>query len=335
MHEYAHENTIDTFEFDDLDLGDYSDNSMEGEPDDSEVVLYVAGYRRHYSQECILANEVMIQNAARAAGQDITSPSVFTVFTRNGPYTICGPDRTNWALQFLQHSVEILQNWNDAERWDLDESAAAAAHQLPAHDWTQGGPLFDHAAAAGRFILAEPRYYDDGSIGTPLVDFSRIGQYAAQIQDFKDGLRPGNIEHHEHNAEVYASASVFYLLTIIPELFAADQRAVAIFNDGQLLQLQARYHLLPPESSKREYVEQVLVTVDSIIQQYNQLVYPDLVYSHESVMQEQGGMVQDILAPRPWVIMQIIQMRSCDDTGGDRQNRCVSRTLLSRNTPVT
>jgi len=295
--------------------------------------LYVAGYRRHYTPECTLASEVMIQNAARAAGQDITSPSVFTVFTRNAPYTICGADRRNWALQFLQHSVEILETWNYEEHRDLD--ASAAAHHVPAHDWTQAGrPLFDHAAAAGRFILAEPRYFDDGRIGTPLVDFSRVGQYAAQIQDFKDELRPGNIEHHENNAEIYASASVFFLLTILPDLFAADQRAVAIFNDGQLLQLQARYHLLPPDSSKREYVEQVLITVDNIIQQYNQLVYPDLVHSHESVMQEQGGMVQDILAPRPWVIMQIIQMHAFDDIGGSSQSRCVCRTLLSRNTPV-
>ena len=132
---------------------------------------------------------------------------------------------------------------------------------------------------------------------------------------------------------------MLFWLTIIPELFAADQRAVAIFNDGQLLQLQAQYHLLPPNSTKREYVERVLITVDNIIQQYNQLVYPDFVYSHESVMQEQGGMMQDILAPRPWVIMQIIQMQQLqnpgDETGGDRQNRCVSKTLLSRNTPVT
>jgi len=185
MDEYAHENIIDTFEFDNLDLEDYSDNSMEGESDGSEVVSYVAGYRRYYSRECILANEVMTQNAARAAGQDITSPSVFTVFTHNAPYTICGADRTNWALQFLQHSVEILQIWNDEESWQLNQAMAhddsAAAHQLPAHDWTQGS-LFDHAAAAGRFILAEPRYFDDGRIGTPLVDFSRVGQYAAQIQ---------------------------------------------------------------------------------------------------------------------------------------------------------
>jgi len=344
MHEYAHENPIDTFEFDHLDLGAFSDNSMEDEGEEgAEVSLYVAGYRQHDTPECILASEVMIQNAARAAGQDITSPCVFKVFTRDAPYTICGADRRNWGLLFLIHSVDILQRWNDQEGWRVRLDEAAAALFVPWHDWGRAGlPLFDHAAVAGRFILAEPRYFDDGRIGTPLLDFSHVGQYAAQIQDFKDELRPGNIsprniEHHEHNAEIYASASVFFLLAIIPDLFAADQRAVAIFNDGQLLQLQARYHLLPPGSSKREYVEEVLITIDNIIQQYNELVYPHLVDSHESVMQEQGGMVQDILAPRPWVIMQIIQMYVHDDEQGSRQSRCVCRTLatlLSRNTPV-
>jgi hypothetical protein len=319
--EFAHEDIIDTFEFDVRSQEDDSDNSLsqdssyvdeEVDEDPREVAVYIAGYASIWNNICILANEVLIQNAAYAAGQDITNPSVFTVFTRVAPYTICGGDRKNWAVQFLEHSVALLERM----------------HPIPLHDWTDGS-FFDHAVGAGRCILAGHRYSENGIILSPLIDFASGGKHAVQIQNFQSELQD---EDCEHNLEVYASASVFFLMTTITELFAADQQALTIFNN--LARLHTQHHLSQPDFTKRDYVNRVFITLDNIIQQYNESVYPNCVNNHESIMQEEGGVIHNIIAPRPWVIMQIIQLEQTqsyhDEMGFDVQNRCVSKTLHSQ-----
>jgi len=315
--EFAHEDIIDTFAFDVRSQDDDSDDSLSRdsssvEEDPREVGVYIAGYASIWNTTCILANEVLIQNTAYAAGQDITNPSVFTVFTRVAPYTICGGDRKNWAVQFLEHSVELLE----------------PMHPIPRHDWTEGS-FFGHAVAAGRYILAGHGYGENGTILSPLLDFAPGGKHAVQIQNFQSELQH---EDSEHNLEVYASASVFFLTTIITELFAADQQALTIFNN--LARLHTQHHLSQPDFTRRDYVKRVFILLDNIIQQYNVSVYPNCVYNHESIMREEGGMIQNIIAPRPWVIMQIIQLEQTqsyhDEMGYDVQNRCVSEALRSQ-----
>ena len=287
-----------------------SDNEDESEQD---VNVFISGYRpgnlRHMPLECMLTREVSTQNAARTAGEDITNPSALMVFTRNAPYTPCGDERRNWGIQFLVHATEVLQDLNDLYRDTIN------IEHIPAHNWT-GGSLFDHAAAAGRHILALPAYFADGSIVTPLYDFSPAGRHAVQIQGFRNELRY-NIDEESsntHNEEICACASVFFLQTIFPEFIAADQEAISIYNDGRLLELNAQYNLVPPVFTKREYVVQVLTIIDNIAQRYNQSVSPlfnQLVCVNGIFLPTTlgQGFVQTIVAPRPWVMMQIIQIR--------------------------
>ena len=304
------ENLVNLTEYAHIDVSDEESNEMSFSDDDSEsetdVDVFISGYQvstlGHMSLDCVLTKEVSTQNAARAAGQDITNASVLMVFTRNALYTPCGDERRNWGVQFLSHAISKLEDLNCMYREEL-----GAGHIRPGIFMQFS--LFEHAAAAGRHILALPPYFADGRFVTPLYDFSPDGRHAVQMQGFRNELR-NNFDDESsdaHNEEVYASASVFFLQAIFPEFIAADQEAIAIYNDGQLLELNAQYNLVPPAFTKREYVVQVLYVIDNIVQRYNQSVYPDRVAN--TVLPTILGFVQTIIAPRPWVIMQIIQIR--------------------------
>jgi len=216
--------------------------------------------------------------------------------------------------------------------------------------------MYDHAVGAGRFILALTRYHADNSIATPLLDFSPAGRYAAQIQAFKDQLRDSSAaagghasnprhataNHHQvHNSDddddetfsvldvkhndTYACASIFVLLMIIPELFACEFPPNYPLGIAQLLELNAQSNLVPPAFTKGEYVERALTLVDNIAEDYNRSVFADRVITFENIIPGLGK-TEDMVAPRPWVIMQIIQMRQerIYDHNGDIFNGCVS-----------
>jgi len=331
LQEYAIQDVSDNFQFDadmDEDAANDSGNDSGGDRfHDREIInVYVAGFTPTHMIECMLTREVSTQNAARAAGQTIDNLCVLTVFTLNETYEIDMGDRVNWGVQFLNHATEVLQHWNRTEQ--LRE------RQVPVHDWSQG-TMFDHAVGAGRFILALTRYHADNSIATPLFDFSPAGRYAVQIQEFKDELRqssaaayirasspqqvtanPHGVHDHddddaetfsaldvEHN-EIYACASIFFLVVTIPDFFAGE---VAHRGIAQLLELHAQFKLVPPAFSKQEYVERALMIVDNIVEDYNRSVFANRAVTFENET-ERLGLTQDIIAPRPWVIMQIIQM---------------------------
>ena len=192
--------------------------------------------------------------------------------------------------------------------------------------------MYDHAVGAGRFILAPTRYHADHSIATPLLEFSPTGRYAAQIQAFKDQLRGSSADDDEtfsvldveHN-DTYACASIFVLLMLIPELFACESPPNHPLGIAQLLELDAQSNIVPPAFTKREYVERALTLVDNIAEEYNTSVFVDRVITFENVVPGLGK-TEDLVAPRPWVIMQIIQMRQerIYDHNGDIFNGCVS-----------
>jgi len=65
----------------------------------------------------------------------------------------------------------------------------------------------------------------------------------------------------------------------------------------------------PPAFTKRDYVVRVLAAIDNIAQRYNRSLHPDRVAGTLVALTQVPGFVQTIIAPRPWVMMQIIHMR--------------------------
>lgn len=266
------------------------------------TAVHILGYDvstlTHLSVDCMLTKEVSIQNSARAAGEDITNVAVMTVFTRNFLYTSCGVERRNWGVQFLAHATEVLQDLNALYREELGEFHIRGSYLFP-------DSPFQCAVDAGKYILATPPYFEDGRYVSPLRDFSPNGKYAVPMQGFRDALR--SVEEDESSEarkhEIYAHVSVFFLQTILPDFLASHPAGLTVYNDGQLLELNAQYNLVLPTLSKREYVVRVLETIDSVLQQYNQSV----ILSN-TLIETPEGRVQTILAARPWVMMQIIHI---------------------------
>jgi len=318
----------------DSDIGDNAGNSV--------VRVHVAGYT--VGDECMLAREVSAQNAARAAGGRIANVSILSVFTGNATYRPVEGSHVKWGLQFLIHATELLQHWERIDR----RTYSFYTYPVPVHDWTHGS-MFDHAVGAGRYILAPTRYYTaDRSIVTPLSDFSPAGRHAAQIQAFKDELQlssPAAVASvtvhainaaygNPHNNDIYARASIFFLLTIIPELFACELPPNYPAGIAQLLELKAQFSQVPPAFSTRVYVERALRLVDDFVEDYNRSVFVHRVVTFEDSDVPGGGKVQNHIAPRPWVVMQIIQMRQdrLVDSNGPYHNfnRCVSKPHRDR-----
>ena len=353
LQEYASEDVHDSLQSDSDDDDGDDDGAFPGDSDsdsgddagNSVVRVYVAG--NTVGDECVLAREVSAQNAARAAGESIANVSMLSVFTCNATYQPVGGHRVNWGVQFLMHATELLQDWGRRDR-----IYSFLAHPVPVHDWTHGS-MFDHAVGAGRLILAPTRYHTvDRSIATPLLDFSPAGRHAAQIQAFKDELQLSSpaaagghasnpqqdaANHHQIHNDTYARASIFFLLTIIPELFHCELPPSYPAGIAQLHELKAQFSLVPPAFSTREYVERALRLVDHIAVDYNRFVFADRVITFEDADVPGGGKLENHIAPRAWVVMQIIQMRQkrmVHDNGPyglhHTFNRCVSNTHRDR-----
>jgi len=354
LQEYASEDVHDSLQSDSDDDDGDDDGAFPGDSDsdsgddagNSVVRVYVAG--NTVGDECVLAREVSAQNAARAAGESIANVSILSVFTCNATYQPVEGHHVKWGLQFLIHATELLQHWERIDR----RTYSFYTYPVPVHDWTHGS-MFDHAVGAGRLILAPTRYHTVvqqlGNIATPLLDFSPAGRHAAQMQAFKDELQLSSpaaagghasnpqqaaANHHQIHIDTYARASIFFLLTIIPELFACELPPNYPAGIAQLLELKAQFSLVPPAFSTREYVERALRLVDDFVEDYNRSVFVHRVVTFEDSDVPGGGKVQNHIAPRAWVVMQIIQMRQkrmVDNNGPYHSfNRCVSKPHRDR-----
>jgi len=286
--------------------GDEVESEGDDESDeDFDVDIHIPGYEVSFVPpicfHCLLTEEVAKQNIARAAGEDITNTGVLMLFTRGDLYTPCGDERRNWAKQLLVHAVSVLEDLNS-----VYEHSLGADYIRPAS--TEYFSLFNTAVHVGRHILALPDYFTDGSYVTPLHDFSPNGRYAPQMQEFRNtlGSIPDGQRSTERREEVYASASLFFLQTILADMLAADQQATSMYNNGELQELNARQDRDPPALSTRQYVVQVFLTIDNILQRYNLFVHAERAI--KTVIGTTQGTVQTIRGPRPWVMMQIIHI---------------------------
>jgi len=188
------------------------------------------------------------------------------------------------------------------------------------------GSLFDDAAAAGRCLILSTAQGLDGGMVFPLGDLSHVGRYAAEMQAYRDVLR-SDLDTDDPmdaiNAGVYASAALFFVLEIFSQLFEGDPLAAAVYNQSSLKNFQHTYANGPTIiCTHEEYVDQCLRSLDHIAQEYN-IMTPRQTTGRNvhniGMPQEMEGTVQIITAPRPWVLMQMIQMRLRGDL--DPHNR--------------
>ena len=92
---------------------------------------------------------------------------------------------------------------------------------------------------------------------------------------------------------------------IIPDFFAGELPPRGTPQGiAQLLELHAHFKLVPPAFCKQEYVERALMIVNNIVEDYDRSVFANRAVTFEHDI-EGLGRTQDIITPRPWVIMQM------------------------------
>ena len=217
-------------------------------------------------------------------------------------YNICGAERINWSVQFL---VEATQGQHYAASMFQKQQTGES---LPSYAWRRQS-LYDIAINAGRLFL-QPSYQSHG-LNAPTQNhfFSHDQPYYMVLQNFQKQLIPElylnepNKQHH--NNGIYAAASVYFLLHFAKLLFATDANATQLYNSSQLLDSHAH------QGNHQKYVCHVMQTLDEITQIYNEQIYQHYTSSSKKTMYSGSNWydLQTLLAPKPWVILQVLQIR--------------------------
>ena len=278
----------------------------------------------------VLTREVFAQIKAESEQVDIRRDARLVVCTRGEGYTISGPERTNWAVQFLVDATEGLQY-------------AAFMHQqqqhgraVPIHKW-KTATLYESAVAAGRLFLRLPAYTPNHAAQQPLHFFSPGTCHHAKLELYRTHLAldthtPGTeepqdtVEHRSktaHNNIICADVSVYFLMHVFPLLFAADPNALKLYNTSNICAAQAQNVLT---KTPQDRTTSVMHELDRIAQHYNEKVSEHFIRSEKFIPPgDTGCHVKIVKAPRPWVVMQVLQMRQNANPG--MLDRCVSLAL--------
>jgi len=295
-----------------------------------DVRVYIAGQLPHEHNDVhrlssVLTREVFVQTQAASEQKDICVNARLVLCTRNALYTICGLERINWAVQFLVNATEGLQYAAFVHQQQQ------YGHTMPMHDW-KNATLYENAVAAGRLFLRLPDYIPNHAVVQPVHFFSPGTYFHEKLEEFRTQLAPnthtpGTEEprntteyrnKREHNNVICAQVSVYFLTQIFPLLFASDPNAQKLYQSSGMCQTQAHSHI--------ENTIKCMVKLDKIAQQYNSLVARQYTCSKQYTPPgDTGCTVQIINGPRPWVIMQVIQMRL--NANANMFDRCVSLAL--------
>ena len=281
----------------------------------------------------VLTREVFSQISASRMNLEIRVDAQLLVCTRNKTpnmhYTICGADRINWAVQFLINATEGLQYAAFVHQQQQ------CRHEVQTHDW-KNATLYENAVAAGRLFLGLPAYPQNYAVVQPLHFFSPGMGHDKQLELYRGYLAlnthtPGTEEPQntveyrnktQHNNTVCAQVSIYFLMHVVPLLFTADPNAITLYNSTNIHEMLEQNLLT---KTIQDCTTIVMFEIDKITQQYNKNVSEHYTASSEYVCDSHT--VQIIKAPRPWVIIQVIQMRLYAKP--KMLNRCVFSNVFS------
>jgi hypothetical protein len=270
----------------------------------------------------VLTREVFLQNGASSVNSGILLVCTLNG-PGNGPYTVCGAERMNWAVQMLINATEGLQYAACVYQQQQ------CGHAVQTHDW-KNATLYENAVAAGRLFLRLPDYPPNYAVAQPHHFFSPGMGHNKQLEGYREHLalnthtrgmeEPQNtVEYSKktaHDNTICAQVSIYFLMHIVPLLFATDPHATKLYNSSKIHEKLSQNLLT---STIQHCTESVMVEIDKIAQFYNETVAKHCTSSSAYVFSSHK--VQIVKAPRPWVIMQVIQMRLY--TKPTMLNRCV------------
>jgi len=154
----------------------------------------------------------------------------------------------------------------------------------------------------------------DGNSKLPSLShfFSPKTEYYQKLLECRQRVRPEMYTNEplnkKHNNEMYAKVAIFFLLRCCKAMFAAETVMKAKFDT-----YTAAVEMFP--GNFMGYVDYVMENIDSLIQQYNEIVYHDHLAVDTLSMRVLAGTdyhLYTINAAKPWVLLQMLWLKTSD-----------------------
>jgi len=251
---------------------------------------------------CMLSKHVFSQEYAE------TDTAVLRICTVGKSFKIAGLERVKWPVQMLIEATQGLRYNSciqNGERWYNQKSW----HRLtPMEVVLETGKLFLHSTTI------------DGNSELPSLShfFSPRTKYYQTLLECRQRLRPEMYTNEplnkEHNNEMYAKVAMFFLTKCCKAMFAAETVMKAKFET-----YTDAVKMFP--GNFMGYVDYVMEKIDSLIQQYNEIVYHDHLAVDILSMRVLAGTdyhLYTINAAKPWVLLQMLWLKT-SDTNNDQK----------------
>jgi len=185
-----------------------------------------------------------------------------------------------------------------------DHLSRSACRLLPPIPYPHGGE-YCAAVAIGYYLLLPPELVMPGSVMQSYATRRRndMDLYHANIDSTTDVL--------EHEKK-YALVSLHYVLDAIMKLFEGDERALHMLKNSRVAAYSMRLNEFLRCDNFRVFMNTMFVLIQELLQNYNIMVHREnkmSEYYAELNRKVLHGVFQMICAPRPWILLQLLQMR--------------------------
>jgi len=245
---------------------------------------------------CMLSKHVFSQEYAE------TNTAVLRVCTMGNSFKIAGSERVKWPVQMLIEATQGLR-YNmcvqNGERWHNQQS------------WHRLSPM-ELVLETGKLLLHSTTLDGNSKLPRLLHFFSPGTEYYQILLQFRQHLQPEMYTNEplnkEHNNEMYAKVAIFFLTKCCKAMFAAETVMKAKFDT-----YTAAVEMFP--GNFMGYVDYVMENIDSLIQQYNEMVYRHHLAVDTLSMRVLAGTdyhLYTINAAKPWVLLQMLWLKTSD-----------------------
>jgi len=203
--------------------------------------------------------------------------------------------RVPWVSQWTDNLLFV------ATTDHLSRSACRLLGPIP---YPHGGG-YNAAVAIGYYLLLPPE---------AMKPDSYLQVYAKRHRLHMDAYRVkiASTTNGEVHAKHYALASLYYVLDAIFRLFDGDERAVYMMRNSRAVAYSKRLDEFWHSDSLLLFVDTMFVLLQNLVQDYNTMVHKQnqkLDYFNQLTKPVLHGIFQIIRAPRPWILLQLLQMR--------------------------
>jgi len=186
----------------------------------------------------------------------------------------------------------------------IDHLSRSACRLLGPIPYPHGGG-YNAAVAIGYYLLLPPEAMKAGSW---------LHAYAERNRPSMDAFRViiASTTDSEVHAKQYAQASLDYVLDATFKLFNGDELATNMLRNSPAVPFSRRRYEFLQSDNLPFFVDNMFFLIQNLVQDYNSMVCNkkhDTQYYDEMSKTVLTGVFQIIRAPRPWILLQLLQMR--------------------------